>query len=353
MKTKKPIAVVITDTHMSDKNIPLVKDIFEQTFEYCKSNGIEHIFHAGDWFNSRTGQSIDCLLATKIIFDRMSSEHKLQMHLIAGNHDKDNQKRVESFLSVFEDVIGVDLIGMAGGFPFEEAGVYVGMVPFFTDEIYSQELKELTEYIFDDPIKDIHTYILITHAAINGVKNNDGSEVTHGISPKDFSKWDKVLVGHYHDGSKIGKNIYYIGSGYQANFGENGKKGITVIYEDGSIELVKLNFPEYVKLEIDAKTFSAKGVKDLEYITKEYPDRKIRVVLTGSEEEVNSFRKDQLEKMGISVTKKPNDVEALEPEEVTEALTFNKENLTAIFEEFCDNKKIEDREYGRKTLSKI
>lgn len=349
---KKPIAVVITDTHMSDKNIPLVKDIFKQTFEYCRENKIKQIFHGGDWFTSRTGQSIDCLIAThEIIRELEKKGENLVMNIIAGNHDKNDQSRKQSFLTIFSSpffVVNSDPVTIEN----DENGFSFSMIPYFTEEIYSSNLNSLTDFVVGRN-RSIKHHILITHVAVNGVKNNDGSEVTTGQSPKAFSKWDKVLIGHYHNKSTIGKNIHYIGSAYQANFGEDSDKGITVIYDDGSIEQVKLKFPEFVKFTADAKGISAADIKDLQKIKEEHPDRNIRIVLTGSEQEVNSFNKGLLESIGISVDKKPNDIDAFTPDEEIIPVSYNKENLGLAFEEFCDFKGIEDRDYGRTTIGKL
>lgn len=348
---KKPIAVVITDTHMNDKNIPLVKSIFRQTFQYCANNKIDTVYQAGDWFTSRTGQSIDCLLSTGEILEMLQS-YGLTMYAIAGNHDKNDQSRCESFLSAFRKWDRFHLIESGGCSKIPDSKVHVSMMPYFTEEVYDENLRELHDFIFDDKPKDCDHFILITHVSVNGVKNNDGSEVTTGLSPNLFKNWDKVLVGHYHNKSKVGKNIYYIGSAYQANFGEDGDKGFTVIYNDGSIEQVKLVFPEFVKFYVDVNSLTSADILDIKKIREEHPDRKLRIVLEGTEEEIKSFNKSALEDIGVSIESKPTDVVLIENDGDVETISYNRDNLIEAFDEFCSIKNIKN-EYAKQVLKKL
>lgn len=345
----KPVAVVITDTHMSDKNINLVKDIFRQTFEYCKENGITRIFHAGDWFTSRTGQSIACLMATRDIIAQAHMDYGLWITAIAGNHDKADQSICESFLSVFEGMPGFRLISKYGAFPIIKEKLVIDMLPYFSKEEYNDLLHELNAFTFEDPNGDTEAkHILITHAAINGVRNNDGTEVTEGHPTNVFAYFNSVLVGHYHNKSKINNNIYYIGSAYQANFGEDEQKGITVIYEDGSHEQIQLDFPRFIKFKVNVSELGSADILELKRM-KESSNDNIRVILTGTVEEVESFNKALLEQAGISVEKKTDEIENMPMEEI-ETVSYNRENLGEAFKEFCLNKNIKNSEYGQKLL---
>jgi len=349
----KPLAVVITDTHLNDKNIDLVGDIFRQTFEFCVQNDIRYIFHAGDWFTSRTGQSIACLIATKDILERMNRDFGIEMWAIAGNHDKADQSLAESFLSIFEGIKGFRLVSLAGGVPLSK-DLHVQMIPYFTKDFYEEQLADMIGFVFEDPnFPNKAKQILITHSAINGVKNNDGTEVTEGLSQNAYSYFDKVFVGHYHNKSKIGKNIYYIGSAYQANFGEDDSKGITVLYENGDHEQIVLDFPRFVKIPVNVNELDAEFIKEIKQFKETEKGLNLRIVLTGSEQEINSFNKNRLLDLGVSVDKKPDDVELLDPEEEVPLVTYNKENLLEAFMEFCETKKITNFDYGIEILKKM
>src|SRR4051812_31517031 len=96
----KPIAIVITDTHLHKDNIDLVTSIFDQAIKYCKENGIDLILHAGDVFTSRTGQPLSVLVAWQRIVDKIR-DNDLRCLAIAGNHDKTDQEDESSFLDIF------------------------------------------------------------------------------------------------------------------------------------------------------------------------------------------------------------------------------------------------------------
>ena len=81
-----------------------------------------------------------------------------------------------------------------------------------------------------------------------------------GTTIKTFENHFKVFSGHYHDQQKIG-NFYHIPSIQQNNYGEDSDKGFTVLFGDGSHELVKSDFKEYIKVQVDLDTCSDKDLK--------------------------------------------------------------------------------------------
>ena len=340
----KKIAV-ITDTHLTTKNGDLVKSIFKQTFEAMKSRGINTLFHGGDWFTARTGQTVRNLKATLDIIN-MSEEYDIQIYAIAGNHDKDDQEAHDSFLDPFEKDGVFKLFRKLGS--WEHPDLNVHMLPYYPEdgERYIEYLGELNEKCGQG------INILITHTAVNGVKNNDGSEVTSGISKNKFGKFDLVFVGHYHNKSKVGSNIHYIGSAYQANFGEDDDKGF-IIYdsETKDIERVRLNFPKYITKEIKASEAIA-SCNDI--INTGSVEDFLRVKITGSEDEVNAVSKDLFNLPNIKV-EKILEIEGFVDLENVEAVTFDKESLQAEWGQFTKDKKIkkENEEMGVSYLKKI
>ena len=73
---------IITDTHLSSKNIALIESIFDQAIAYLKKEDIQNLFHAGDWFTSRTGQSVEVLVATQRILHKLD-DAGIDLHIIA------------------------------------------------------------------------------------------------------------------------------------------------------------------------------------------------------------------------------------------------------------------------------
>ena len=90
---------IITDTHLKQDNIDLVIDIFKQFIDLIKSRGLNKAIHMGDFFTSRSSQSLSCLLASQEIFDLFERE-RIELLIIAGNHDKTSLTDEKSYLSV-------------------------------------------------------------------------------------------------------------------------------------------------------------------------------------------------------------------------------------------------------------
>jgi DNA repair exonuclease SbcCD nuclease subunit len=243
-----PVAVILTDTHLTKNNQELVESIFEQAIELAFDWGVP-IIHAGDWFTNRIGQNLSTLVSMQRTVESLE-RNQIICYTIAGNHDKTDQDSNESYVSLFSSdnlVVFDDEATITLGDEGEQ--LLVGFLPFFTKS-YIERLRNIEKAAEGTKKAD---RVLITHKAFNGVRNNDGSEVEDGVSPSEVKFWNKVLVGHYHDASKVGKNIHYIGSAYQGNFGENiTDKGFTILSSDCSLELVNSEFPKYKKIVLDA-----------------------------------------------------------------------------------------------------
>jgi DNA repair exonuclease SbcCD nuclease subunit len=123
-----------------------------------------------------------------------------------------------------------------------------------------------------DPIDHLKTLqqerespkILIGHLAIHGaelhsvyhnlsdvVLEHDGEMVK--VTPELFSFWDKVFLGHYHS-PQIIKNIEYIGSPLELNFGEAYQEKHMILYDlvTGEQEYIVNDFsPKHLVLTED------------------------------------------------------------------------------------------------------
>lgn len=333
----KPIATIITDTHISDKNCDLVYDVFvKQLMPYCDEQNISVIVHCGDWFTSRTGQSIKVLRKTKEIFSKLA-EYNLDMYIIPGNHDKADLDSQESFLDVFDGMMpNLKVIrDLKMIFHPTEKNFSFHFIPYFKEnESYPERLKYAAESI--NKVADFN--FLFTHIAVSGVRNNDGSEVENDLNPNLFKNFDKVFVGHYHNKSQVGSNIFYIGSGYQANFGEDAEKGFTVLYDDGTHELAHTKFPIFEKYSIKAKDLTP---KEMAMAIEEFQKtgNRIKLVIEGSEEEVKSIDVKTLQDAGIIVDRKFEEIQVPQEQDI-QVDKFDASNISGAYKEFCKSKGI-------------
>ena len=173
-----------------------------------------------------------------------------------------------------------------------------------------------------------------------------------------FSDYDKVLVGHYHNASKLCSNVYYTGSAYQNNYGENiTDKGFTIIYDDASIKFVPSRFPKYIKETIDANDKETLMNLLEKYEGEEYDH--IRFVFTGKKSDCQKINIADIQgKYGIDckfLTKECN--EAIYLSENESVLEYDKKAIEKDFIKFCSENLIrgENLKYGlsliRKTLN--
>jgi len=323
----KKIAAKITDTHLGDKNTELVYNIFEQLVEKMVGEKINTLFHLGDWFTSRKGQSLE-VLTTSFKILRLLQSNDINLFIIPGNHDKVDLDSIISFLDVFSFCDRVSVIRVCDIVRID--GVSVTMLPYFKeDEEYPKQLSGVLK-----KISPKETNVLMTHIAVTGVKNNDGSEVTNNLSKNSFKAFKKVYVGHYHNRSKFG-NIEYIGSAYQANFGEDNEKGFSWLLEDGGSEFVKLDFPEFVKLNISVDEMNTdQAFSELLGIVADNKGGNTRITIVGDQSKLKSFNKGKLTDIGVEVCY--SEVEITAQAELPEIKTFDKSTILSTFENYCE-----------------
>lgn len=340
---KKPVALLITDTHLSDNNIELVISIFKQAIEYCVKNNIQEIYHLGDWFTSRKAQSLDVLKATMdIIGDFM--RNGITCSIIKGNHDAVQADTEDSYLDIFS--IYEYFLVCKREFTFKIPQVenfYIHLLPYFKEDgSYIERLKNLE-------IKP-GINILLTHIAVTGVKNNDGSEVENNLGLDLFKQYDAVYVGHYHNQSDVGKNIKYIGSAYQANFGEDDKKGFNLLLEDGSLQFIQSEFPKYIKIKANvADKKHLLEIKQKHAHSKDY----VRVIVDGDESELKALNKEEFAAIGIDVKTEKGDAIIDIKSLMNTTVSFDTKGIKEGFEEFCQLNEIKNKEEGIVYLEKV
>lgn len=325
-KSKKPIAAILADTHLEERNAEVVKSIFQQAIEYAKSIGLQQIEHAGDLFHFRKAQSQPNLTVQQEIFDMFSKEDMI-LNIVVGNHDKTEYTLAKSFLEPYQHHPALNIYKTFGRASLTK-DINLNYLSYFADEEYIAYYKELIE---QDSFEKKN--ILLTHIGVEGAVMNNGTKIESKISPSLFKEFDLVLIGHYHDAQNIDDKVKYIGASLQHNYGELTGKGLTVLYDDLSIETIPLRYPQYIKYEVDPKQITVKDIKELK-AEKESSGDNIRVILVGSDAEIKSFNKQLLFDAGISVEKRTEEIEVEELEQSVTA--FTAQNLKDEFKGYCE-----------------
>lgn len=298
MKKKKPIALVMTDSHKHRENIRQVEDIEEQAIALCKAHGIDRLFHGGDMVTARQAQPLSVLSSILRFRDRLLSEG-IRIDIIEGNHDKTDLEDTEGYISIFStDTFRVH--GTASSHHFPGTDVVLHMLPYFPETgTYVERLTALTDSL------DLSRYnILLTHVGINGGLAHESASTNKEVPAECFAGFDKVLVGHYHNRCRVEaeNEIHYVGSTHPQNFGEDNEKGFTLIYSDGSHEYVRARFTEYHTLTLDVAEADLKFLKNLKKRIDQTGDR-VRVVLTGDESRLRAVDKRAFADAGVSKLK--------------------------------------------------
>lgn len=344
----KPIGIIINDIHLNKDNSELVKDIFFQLISICDKYKVNKIFCGGDVFTNRSGQPLSCLTTWRTIL-QVLSDYDIEFHVIPGNHDKTDSDSELSYLDVFnencfylhskEDIVKI-------------GSCVIGFMPFFTEDEWIKRFDLLNKKInkYEDKNK-----ILITHIAVDGVKNNDGSSVNSSITPSLFKNWDKVFVGHYHNASKLSKKIIYTGSAYQNNFGETiDDKGFTVLYDDGSTEFEPSKFPKFIKEVVDAT-----DKEEIRKLLESYENdsvNHIRFIIRGKRMDCEKINVEEIKKRGVDCKFETIETnEAIDASESDAVLSYNKSSIKKDFMRFCSENKIngEKLKYGLKLINEI
>lgn len=342
---KKAVAILVNDVHLDKNNGELIKDIFNQLSSLCHERGVYEIWVGGDVFTNRSGQPLSCLTTWKEILEDLMDAGIL-IRVIPGNHDKTDADDERSYLDVYSEQYLYSV-----GTCVSVDGLDVVFVPYFKDEKWLEEWKKA-----DAERNKKRPAVLVTHMGFDGVANNDGSKVESIIKPSMFSDYKSVLIGHYHNASKIAKNVFYTGSAYQNNYGENiTDKGFTIVYNDGSTEFVPSKFPRYIK-----QIISADDKESLQNLLENYEGETydhIRFEFVGKKIDCQRINIAEIQgKYGIDCKFVcDEEKEAIEISESDSVLCYDKKAVVKDFFKFCSENEIKGSQmkYGLELVKNI
>jgi exonuclease SbcD len=348
--SRTPIGVMSNDWHIDKSNGEQIIDLITQKINLAKELNIKSLFCLGDVFNSRNAQPLDNLDIFERILDMIHS-NGLTLYSIPGNHDKVNYNSNKSYLNQYRHHPALKLIDEAKNINIEGCIGDIFMIPFYDTERWLVEFERVKKYI--EPGESI----LLSHIAMEGSINNDGEPVKNRISPSLFKQFKAVYLGHYHNHQSIGKNIWHLPSICQNNYGENSNKGFTILYNDGSFEIVKSKFKKFKTVEIDLDNISKKEFDSILLTHKDLlnrSDSNIRLKVSGSEDKVKSLPIDQLKQMGFDLKVESKDIEmSMDDVEEGNVVEFNNTSIKEEFDLFCAKEEYEDIKIGNKYLTKI
>ena len=200
---------VLNDTHCGIRNSSEVfldnaeKFYDEVFFPECEKQDIKQILHLGDYYDHRKFVNFKALNHNRRVFLDQLRKRGMSMDIIPGNHDTYYKNTNE--LNSLKECLGhymneVNIIMEPKVMKY--GSLNVGLVPWICNDNYEQCMNF---------IKDCKADWIGAHLELKGFEMMRGLTNTHGMSPEVFKRFELVLTGHYHVGSKK-DNIWYLGS---------------------------------------------------------------------------------------------------------------------------------------------
>ena len=159
--------------------------------------------HLGDYYDHRKFVNFKALNHNRRVFLDQLRKRGMSMDIIPGNHDTYYKNTNE--LNSLKECLGhymneVNIVMEPKVMKY--GSLNVGLVPWICNDNYEQCMNF---------IRDCKADWIGAHLELKGFEMMRGLTNTHGMSPDIFKRFELVLTGHYHVGSKK-DNIWYLGS---------------------------------------------------------------------------------------------------------------------------------------------
>jgi len=200
---------IINDTHFgirgsSDIFIEYHRQFFQELFfPYLKEHSISHIIHAGDLYDNRKYINFKVQHASRKNFLEQLHERGITMDIICGNHDV--YYKSTNSLNSLKELLGyftsnINIVNNPRVLDYD--GMKIGLVPWINGENYTESMRF---------IQNCDASWLVGHFEMAGFDFMPGIQSTDGLEASLFSRFERVLSGHFHTKSEKG-NITYLGS---------------------------------------------------------------------------------------------------------------------------------------------
>ena len=203
------LVAILNDTHCGTRNS---SDIFidnaekfysDVFFPYLVEHNIKHVLHLGDYYDNRKFINFRALNRNRNHFLKPLRELGITMDIIRGNHDTYYKNTGE--LNSLKELLGhymneVTIIHEPT--IMEYGSMKIGLVPWIDAESEERSLNFLANAKCD---------WIGGHFEIAGYEVMKGIVAPHGLDARIFSRFERVLSGHYHTKSEK-DNITYLGS---------------------------------------------------------------------------------------------------------------------------------------------
>lgn len=331
----------MNDLHITKDNTLEYEKNWDEALAVCNKYGITKMFIGGDVFTTRSAQSLYPMLVVGQCFHKAAAYGVKEINVAFGNHDCPVYGEDANWLDLYSDIVNV-----GKKWVFEEMGEKVlAMCSYYPEETMMPDLLKSLDYWLSENGYSSSDAVVYLHSGVHGALGD--FDVPNEIPQNLLTKYFRVLCAHYHNRTVIeGTDIEYIGSSRAHNFGEDDKKGYTLLYPNGETLFVQNEVnTRYVTDDVTLDELGA--------WRKSYDDRyKIRLRIHCNASEVETIDRDSLMERGANkiefVTEK---IQAIKAEQSNIEEIFDNKNLQMEYEAFCREKVIDSR-FGMNYLAK-
>ena len=231
---------IINDTHTGIRNsseifLDNAETFYKETFfPYLKENGIKRIIHMGDYYDNRKFINFRALNRNRKCFLNILRKEGIHMDIIPGNHDTfyKNTNELNSLKELLGHYMGEVTIHMEPTVK-EFDGMPIAMLPWICQENYDRSI---------DFVQNCKAPWLMGHLELDGFEMLRGVKSHHGLDHELFSRFEKVLTGHYHTKSER-DNVLYTGTQLEFFWSDAGDKKYFHILDTETRDLLPIQNP--------------------------------------------------------------------------------------------------------------
>lgn len=238
--------LLITDQHFGVRNDNLAfVEKYRQFYStvvlpFIEAYGIKHVISLGDTFDKRKSVNFNSLDAAKDMWFTPLSNLGVRLHMLVGNHDiyYKNTLRINAPRQLLGEYDNIVVHDRPSTVKFD--GRDVLLLPWICDDNRDDTFREIADSSAD---------VCLGHLEFNGFESIPGFAMTGAMDPAIFSKFKKVLSGHFHHRSSKG-NVTYLGNPYQLYWNDYGcKRGFHILdTDDLSLTFYRNPYPTFHKI---------------------------------------------------------------------------------------------------------
>lgn len=265
---------VIGDPHAKHVNLDLINELFDKAEEIGND-----VVWMGDFLDTKEVIRGKC---SNLIYRRLKMS-RLNHYILIGNHDYFNLDCEDHALQFLKELNNVKIIDS-----YQEHGG-MGFMPYVHDQ---EKLKKI--------IKNSKVDVLFGHFELKGFDFGNGYICEKGLTGRSFSKFKRVISGHFHKYQQKG-NLTYLGTPFSHSFGESNQDKYLGTYHvvKDHLELIPSGFPQHMTCEINCDEESSIGI---------FRDNDIlRIILKGTQDNINRLTSKGELPAGAKIIERPSD----------------------------------------------